>query len=277
MRRHDPDRALSAWLEDGPNELPEMTRRAIDVGVRTTRQARRGWLRPWSPAGNPLRSPYLVGALALLFALGSLYLSRPGAAGLPGGVGAGRATSRGVESPASSPPRSAAVPDLTEPFTSAIHGYALVYPDGWRVRRAETPWWPPDWKQRGAPETSFDWITSPLESRAFRAASVAAPRGVSIDDWIDEYMTFSDQPGCAPARVTLPEIVIDGRPGRVRDSCDEVEATVVVGQRVYLFTLFALDGELDGQSRNARALFDEFAATIDLRPAAAVASPTPPR
>jgi hypothetical protein len=166
---------------------------------------------------------------------------------------------------------------MTQPFNSAIHGYALAYPDGWSVTPADTAWWPPDWKRRGSDERSFDWMTSPLESTAFRAASTTAPEGVSIDDWIDEYMTFSSDPGCAPARITQPAIVIDGQPGRVRDSCNEVEATVVVGRRVYLFTLFVLDDELDGAARNARALFDEFAATIRLRPDDALARPTTPR
>jgi hypothetical protein len=164
---------------------------------------------------------------------------------------------------------------MTERFNSAIHGYAVSYPGGWTVRRAETPWWPPDWKRSGSPDVSFDWLTSPLESRAFRAASATAPEGISIDDWIDEYMTFSDEPGCAPPRVTQPEVVIDGRPGRLRDSCSEVEATVVVGRRVYLFTLFLLDAELDGQARNARPVFDAFAETIDLQPEDALSSPTP--
>jgi len=61
--------------------------------------------------------------------------------------------------------------------------------------------------------------------------------------------------------------------GRIRDGCEgEVEATVVatvvVGRRVYLFTLF-------NDEPDRRAVFDAFAETIDLRPEDAPASSTP--
>jgi hypothetical protein len=67
------------------------------------------------------------------------------------------------------------------------------------------------------------------------------------------------------------EITIDGRPGRISDACpDKVVATVAVDRRLYLFAM--LHNRTD-----ARAFFDAFAATIDLRPEdAAVPSPAPP-
>ena len=41
---------VAAWLEEGPNELPESTRRAIAVDVRTTHQSRRSvWAPRWFP------------------------------------------------------------------------------------------------------------------------------------------------------------------------------------------------------------------------------------
>ncbi len=87
-----------------------------------------------------------------------------------------------------------------------------------------------------------------------------------IDEWIDRAVGY--QPGgCGVPRSEQPEITIDGQPGRVWEGCPgEIEATVVVGGRVYLFTLFG-----DGVSR---ALFDAYASTIDLRPEEA-ASPAP--
>ena len=39
--QRDPDAILATWLEEGPNRLPEATRRAIAVNTRTTRQSRR--------------------------------------------------------------------------------------------------------------------------------------------------------------------------------------------------------------------------------------------
>ena len=61
-----------------------------------------------------------------------------------------------------------------------------------------------------------------------------------------------------------PKIIIDGRSGRVSDECpDKVVATVVADGRLYLFALLH-------NRPDARAFFDAFAATIDLRPEDAV-------
>ena len=39
--QRDPDAILAAWLDEGPDRLPEATRRAIAVTTRTTHQTRR--------------------------------------------------------------------------------------------------------------------------------------------------------------------------------------------------------------------------------------------
>ena len=87
-----------------------------------------------------------------------------------------------------------------------------------------------------------------------------------MNDWIDEYLIFGD-PNCVPPRERQEVISIDGAPGRLWDACGEVEATVVLDGRVYMFTLF-LGSD---QATNGRELFDALAATIDLRPEDAVA------
>ena len=40
----DPEAVLTAWLDEGPTELPDATRRAILTSLSTTPQARRGLL-----------------------------------------------------------------------------------------------------------------------------------------------------------------------------------------------------------------------------------------
>ncbi len=62
------------------------------------------------------------------------------------------------------------------------------------------------------------------------------------------------------------EITIDGQSGRIAECPNEIEATVVVGGRLYLFTL-------SHDRSDARAVFDAFAATIDLTPETAVDFP----
>ena len=102
----------------------------------------------------------------------------------------------------------------------------------------------------------------------FEGASTEIPHGVSIDEWVDEYVTPLAAGGCGVPRGQQAEITIDGQPGRIAE-CDHTEATVVAGGRLYLFIG-------PGQSSRNRAWFDAWIATIDLRPEdAAAPSGTP--
>ena len=70
----------------------------------------------------------------------------------------------------------------------------------------------------------------------FESASTEIPDGVSIDAWVDEYVSPGD--GCGVPRSQQAEITIDGQPGRIAECpTDQIEATVVAGGRLYLFTL----------------------------------------
>lgn len=163
------------------------------------------------------------------------------------------------------PPPSAVVPEMTETFISSNYGFSVRYPDSGTIEPATSLWSPVNvpW-----PDGAFDYTKSEL-SGVFRAASATAPEGFSMDDWIDAFITNTSVGTCNPPRSTLPEISIDGQSGRIRDGCPgEVEATVVVGQRAYVFTLFS-------DAPNARAVFDAIAATIDLRPEEALEVPSP--
>jgi hypothetical protein len=95
--QRDPDAILAAWLEDGPNRLPDATRRAIAVTTRTTHQTRRPRWVPWRfPPVNGASRLILGGVAVLAVALGGLYLFN----GLPeSGVG----TPSSVPTPSPSP------------------------------------------------------------------------------------------------------------------------------------------------------------------------------
>jgi len=130
--RRDPDAILAAWLDEGPTELPDVTRRAIAAALPTTPQARRGPFAPWrfTPMNTFSRvaAAVLVAALALGGAVYLLGRSTPS-------VG-GRAT------PSVPPPTTPAVPPTQlpasglVPFTSAEYGYTINVPKGWGVRAA---------------------------------------------------------------------------------------------------------------------------------------------
>jgi len=85
--KRDPDLILAAWLGEGPDVLPETTRRAIAVSTRTTHQSRLPMGVPWRfPSMNGM-TRYAVAAVAVVaVVVGGLYFLRPGT-GQPAGVG----------------------------------------------------------------------------------------------------------------------------------------------------------------------------------------------
>ena len=68
----DPNLVIGSWLDEGPTQLPDSTRRAITTSIRTVNQ-KRGFGLPWlRPARAPLRPVLLVAALVM--ALAGVYL-----------------------------------------------------------------------------------------------------------------------------------------------------------------------------------------------------------
>ena len=143
--RRDPDAILAAWLDGGPTELPDLTRRAIVAALPTTSQARRGPFAPWrfTPMNTFSRAAaaVLVAALALGGAVYLLGRSTPS-------VGAPTATPGVSPSPTSALPPPTQLPtSALVPFTSGLYGYTVSVPKGWGVRAAtrmlnglEPPW-----------------------------------------------------------------------------------------------------------------------------------------
>ena len=81
-----------------------------------------------------------------------------------------------------------------------------------------------------------------------------------------------------PRRDTQESVTIDGHEGRLLGFCGvppapQFEATVVVDERAYLFTLF--DAREPANEEEARALFDRFLTTVTLDPVSAGGSPKP--
>ena len=266
----DPETVIATWLEDGPIELPAEIRRAIAVAVRTQPRRRRMAL-----VGGFAMTPLtrLVTAAAIALAVGTVSVmvlsnrgTGPGSSPTPPPIGSADASS---SASASSAP-AASVPELTQSFVSPKHGYSIRYPAGWGAAPATLvgPWDPAAPEDPGAGD-AFDFVSPPVGA-GFRAGSAAIPAGVVVDDWISRYITQSDVPACSAPRSTLEPVVIDGQQGRVRGFCGdatEIEATVVVANRVYVFTLFR--GDRVATEADERALFDAFLATVRLNPAAA--------
>jgi hypothetical protein len=270
---------VAAWLEEGPNELPESTRRAIAVDVRTTPQSRRSKWFPWRYPVDRLSLVALAAVAVMVVAVGGLAVSRLAPKGSNVGGPPPATSASPSPSPSDAPsadpapiPTTLTIPPMQQTFFSERYGYTVSYPAGWSGSPATQTWWPPDWKAGGSADEPFDYIG--FEERLwFRAASAPLPDGLpSVNDWIDEYLTFGD-PNCVPPRQTQELISIDGAPGRLMDACGQVEATIVLEGRVYMFTLWLGSDQVT----NGRELYDAFAATIDLRPEdAPLPSSSPP-
>ena len=280
--QRDPDAILAAWLEEGPDVLPESTRRAIAVSTRTTHQSRLpNWL-PWRASNMNGMSRLAIAAVAVVaVVVGGLLILRPGT-DQPGGVGGpGSPVPSLSAAPSASPvpsaspaPSPAAIPEppvgaLTRAFTSPTFGYSIQYPAGWTV----TPT-----TGEGPTPGGADEFVSAAGGWYLRALSRAVPDGVVVDDWILQTLQQSDDPGCMPRRDTMESVTIDGNEGRVLGFCGtppapQIEATVVVDKRAYLFTLF--DPQEAPSEAEARALFDRLTTTITLDPGSAGGSPNP--
>ena len=151
-------------------------------------------------------------------------------------------------------------PKLTTTFVSSKNGFSIKHPD----RAAVTPAEPTDDWDPGNEDADegVDVVETGL-SAVFKGASTEVPEG-SIDDWIDGITPG----GCGSTRSQQSQITIDGQSGWIAECLNEINANVVAGDRVYLFTL------LHDRS-DARAVFDAFAATIELTPETAVDVPDP--
>ena len=146
-------------------------------------------------------------------------------------------------------------PGLTSTFVSPTNGYSFKYHDRGGLAPATELWDPVNDPVETGLDNRFDAVETGLGAY-FRGASTEIPDGVSIDEWVDDYVLAG---GCGVPRSQQAGITIDGQPGRIAACANRIEATVVAGGRLYLFTL--LHGRPD-----ARAFFDAWVATIDLRP-----------
>lgn len=155
------------------------------------------------------------------------------------------------------------LPDLPDTFVSPTYGYTMATIDRGGIEPATQRWDPVNqsFDHRNF-DARFDFVETGY-ALGFEGASTPIPDGVSIDDWVDEYVTPISVGGCGVPRSQQEEITIDGQPGRVAECQDQglehVQATVVDGGRLYLFTT-------GGDRSDVREIFDLWIPTIDLTP-----------
>jgi hypothetical protein len=151
-------------------------------------------------------------------------------------------------------------PNLTTTFVSPTYGFSFKYLDRGGLTPATVLWDPVNQQADGAIDHSFDAVETGMNAY-FGAASAELPDEVSIDEWVDEYVSPG---GCGVPRSQQEEITIDGLSGTISacpngNGVGRIDATVVAGGRLYLFSLLHTRSD-------ARAFFEAWVATIDLTP-----------
>jgi hypothetical protein len=151
-------------------------------------------------------------------------------------------------------------PSLTTTFVSPRNGFSVKHPDRVELTPAKQLWGFSEQVDDG-----FDVVETGLGA-VFKGASTLWVEYLSDDGVLSEGAT-ENAPiapgGCGVPRSQQEEITIDGQPGRISECANRIEATVVFGGRLYLFIM-------THDRSDARAVFDAFAATIDLTPETAV-------
>lgn len=243
MSEDEFDLAAQAWLDDGPTRMSDRAVLSALEEIHATRQRRAMWS-TWRATPVSIFSRVGIAAV-LMVAVGLLaitVLPRQSDRSSVGGL---------------SPSPSVDFPDLTTTFVSPRNGFSIKHPDGAALTPARQPWGVSKQVDDG-----FDVMETGLGAIFKGTSTPSIPPDVTIDAWVDEYVSPGD---CTP-RSQQAAITIDGQSGRVSECPDGIVATVVAGGRLYLFTL-------SDTRTDARAVFDAFAATIDLTPETAVDIP----
>jgi hypothetical protein len=202
----EPDPVLAAWLDEGPTDLPDVTRRAILTSLSTTPQARRGLIAPWRSTHMNM---FARGAAVLVVAfvaigIGALLIG-PG-----NGVGGPAPTATPTPTPTPTPIPTPLV------FTSAPYRYSITLPTGWLVAAPARATWD------GTTAPIFD---DPVVDAFGPAGDVgafvsAAPTGSSLSAWVADGIATNARDhavdsGCSNFATpdSVESITIGGRPG----------------------------------------------------------------
>jgi hypothetical protein len=166
-------------------------------------------------------------------------------------------------SPSSSPAQVLDFPALTQTFVSPRNGFSIKHPERVALTPAQQLWGLSQQDGDGfdVVETGLAAVFKgasaqlPDPDLCFDSESELVPCG-SIDERLDRLLSDG---GCGVPRSQQDEITIDGQSGRVAECPNQIEATVVAGGQLYLFSL-------SHDRSDARAVFDAFVATIELTP-----------
>jgi hypothetical protein len=278
------ERATREFMEDGSDRTSAATIDAVLLAVRTTPQER-GLRIPWRtvPMSNPMR---LVAAIAVIVIVGVAAANLLG--GSPGIGGVGSSPSPAV-TPSAPPPAPSAQPSpsagaATWPiYTSNRYGFSIGHPSNWTVRPAASTWALPVGKGSagagGAEDpmgTATEGSIAPAQSVLVSAWSVAVVPGTSAAAWIQTYCPKETAP-CTGIPARTVAVSMDGHAGSLVRFTDDVEAFVLVNNRMYIVAEWRADNDQANLAGYASGtlLVKDFLSTMHLLPGGPGASASP--
>jgi hypothetical protein len=248
----DLERRIADFYEtEAPRRAPDWVLGQALSTIDNTQQRRVLVRVPWRfPKMNSFAKLAVATVAVISVGLVGLAVLRPGSAPGVGGPG-------GTPFPSPSPSRSSAtaspsvsvspLPELTETFTSAMHGISVSYPSGWKLQPATEPWTTGIVQQDS---TFADVIYEKESDSPFIAVASQPLAGKTLDRWATDNLAQFD---CVP---TEP-VTVDGASGVLADCQEGPHALVSIEGRGYLIWLYRVD-DLDW--------FREILATVQLHP-----------
>ena len=234
---------VRTWLTEGGTVLPDRVLDAVLDKTLTMPQHRRRWM----PSGMVVRAnaPAFGAAAALVLALVVLgtVLTHQNVGPEPSPTPTSAPTQPVVVvtvEPTVVLPPSTPLPDLSQRFTSTVHGYSISYPAGWTAEPATEPW-PPGF---GVVDIQSDpAINDHLVATKDQlvVTSQPLPVGMTFEAWLVAYhdALFAQNSQCSFAPSSSWSIVnVGGQPGRLFNSagCEYLNGVAVpFGGRVYVF------------------------------------------
>jgi hypothetical protein len=230
MNENEFDHAARAWLDDGPTRMSDRALLSALEEIHSTRQRRALWpawrATPVSIFARVATAAVLAVAVGLM-AINVVQRQPDG-------------SNVGGPSPSPSLPQALDFPDLTKTFVSPRNGFSVKHPDTAVLTPANVmDGWDPGDEQSNV---GVDVVQTRLAA-VFKGASIKAP------DWegsIDGFVDDISPGGCGATRSQQAEFTIDGQSGWIAECPNEIDAIVVAGGRLYLFTL--LHARDDGPS-----------------------------
>jgi hypothetical protein len=269
--RRDPDAILAAWLDEGPTDLPDATRRAVLAALPTTTQARRGPLAPWRLFQMNSTARLAVGALVAVIAVsGALYLFGPRPSTGPGGA----------PTPTIAPSLTTAPSPTTAPaatldtaawttYTSTRYGFTIGHPADWPVIPSNHNWaFPAD--ATDFPPSGGETFHSPAGDVAVSAWSVAVAPGTTITSWLQTYCPAaeSDSP-CSSLGSSTIGTSMDGHAGSLVRYKEDTQAYILIGNRLYIVGCWRPESDPTvAPYGGATRLLNGYLSTMHLLPAA---------